>query len=160
MLSCYLCQYHRYNLFKIINNIQILDFSLIVSKILPSVHFGASSYALCIRNNLWVYAGHLLECIAFCFTFVTYYVRLNRSSCWQMFFKIGVFKNLAIFTRKHLCWSFFKLSRRLGGCSGLECISFLPRLKQASAAEAYSVPCQLFKMEYFIEIVSSSNAPS
>ena len=84
------------------------------------MNFGASTCAFCIRNGLWIYAGHLLECIAFCFTFVTYYVRLNRSSCWQMLFKIGVFKNLAIFTRKHLCWSFFKLSCRLGGCSWLE----------------------------------------
>ena len=32
-------------------------------------------------------------------------VRSNRS---QMFFKIVVLKNLANFTRKHLCWSLFK----------------------------------------------------
>ena len=51
----------------------ILDFRFFinVSKILPSVHFGTSSYALCIRNGLRIYAGHLLECIVFCFTFVT-----------------------------------------------------------------------------------------
>ena len=30
--------------------------------------------------------------------------RSNRS---QMFFKIVVLKNLAIFTGKHLCWCFF-----------------------------------------------------
>ena len=30
-----------------------------------------------------------------------------RSSCSQMFFKIGVLENSAIFTGKHLCWSFF-----------------------------------------------------
>ena len=83
------------------------------------MHVSASSYALCIRKVLWIFAGHLLECIAFCFTFVTYYVRLNRSNRWQMF-KIGVIKNLAIFTRKHLCWSFFRLSCRLGGCIWLE----------------------------------------
>ena len=56
----------------------------------------------------------------FCFTFVTYYVRLNRSSRWRMFFKIGALKNLAIFTRKQLCWSFLKLGCRLGGCSWLQ----------------------------------------
>ena len=89
------------------NYFQILDFLLIVSKILPSVHFGASSYALCVRNDLLIYAGHLRECISFCFVFVTYYVTLNRSSRWQIFLKIGALKNLAIFTRKHLCWSFF-----------------------------------------------------
>ena len=31
----------------------------------------------------------------------------NRCSCSQMFFKIGVLKNFAIFTWKHLCWSLF-----------------------------------------------------
>ena len=30
-----------------------------------------------------------------------------RSSRSQKFFKIGVLKNFAIFTRKHLCWSLF-----------------------------------------------------
>ena len=29
------------------------------------------------------------------------------SSCSQMFFKIGLFKNFANFTGKHLCWSLF-----------------------------------------------------
>ena len=78
---------------------KLFYFLLIVSNILPSVHFGASSYALCIRNDSRMYAEYLLECIAYCFTFVTYYVKLNRSSRWRMFFKIGVLKNFAIFTR-------------------------------------------------------------
>ena len=30
-----------------------------------------------------------------------------RSSRLQMFFKIGVLKNFAIFTGKHMCWSLF-----------------------------------------------------
>ena len=33
--------------------------------------------------------------------------RKGRSTCLQMFFKIGVLKNFANFARKHLCWSFF-----------------------------------------------------
>ena len=33
----------------------------------------------------------------------------NRSSCSQMFFKIGVVKNFAIFTGKYLCWSLFQI---------------------------------------------------
>ena len=149
------------------------------------MHFGASSYALCVRNDLLIYAGHLRECISFCFVFVTYYVTLNRSSRWQIFLKIGALKNLAIFTRKHLCWSFFnyvsgsvaasdwseihfekifililiKLKHSLLQTvainliflplnnldSSYNCISFFPMLKYASAAEAYSVPCQLSK---------------
>ena len=32
----------------------------IESSSIPSVHFGASSYALCIRNDLRIYAGHFL----------------------------------------------------------------------------------------------------
>ena len=32
---------------------------------------------------------------------------LIRSSCSQIFLKIGVLKILAIFTEKHLCWSLF-----------------------------------------------------
>ena len=31
----------------------------------------------------------------------------DRSSRWQMLFKIGVLKNFASFTGKHLCWSLF-----------------------------------------------------
>ena len=30
-----------------------------------------------------------------------------KSSHQQMFFKIGVLKNFALFTGKHLCWNFF-----------------------------------------------------
>ena len=33
-----------------------------------------------------------------------------RSSRLQMFFKIGVLKNFAIFTGKHPCWSLFKIT--------------------------------------------------
>ena len=32
---------------------------------------------------------------------------INRSSRSQMFFKIGILKNFAIITGKHLCWSLF-----------------------------------------------------
>ena len=35
-----------------------------------------------------------------------------RSNCSQMFFKIRVLKNFAIFTGKHLCWSLFFQSIR------------------------------------------------
>ena len=39
--------------------------------------------------------------------FWEFYCYLQRSSLWQMFFKIGVLKYFVIFTRKHLCWSLF-----------------------------------------------------
>ena len=36
-----------------------------------------------------------------------------RSSCWHIFFKIGVFKNFANFRGKHLCWSLFLIPATL-----------------------------------------------
>ena len=33
-----------------------------------------------------------------------------RSSRWQMYFRIGVLKNFAIFTGKHQCWSLFLIN--------------------------------------------------
>ena len=36
---------------------------------------------------------------------ISFHDKIIRSSRWQMFFKIGVLKNFAIFTEKHLCWS-------------------------------------------------------
>ena len=36
---------------------------------------------------------------------------INRSSCWQMLFKIGALKNFATFTGKHLCWSLFLITQ-------------------------------------------------
>ena len=38
--------------------------------------------------------------------------RKNRSSRSQMFFKTGVLKYLAIFTRKHLSWSLFLILQK------------------------------------------------
>ena len=35
-----------------------------------------------------------------------------KSSRWQMFFKIRVLKNVAIFTGKHLCWSLFLMTSK------------------------------------------------
>ena len=37
----------------------------------------------------------------------TLYGGVHRSSRSQMFFKIGVFKNFANFTGRHLCWCLF-----------------------------------------------------
>ena len=41
-------------------------------------------------------------------------VSINRSSRSQMFFKIGVLKNFAIFTGKHLRWSLFLINKVAG----------------------------------------------
>ena len=42
-------------------------------------------------------------------------MRMHRSSCSQIFFKIGVLKKFAIFTGKHLCWSLFSI--KLQACN-------------------------------------------
>ena len=39
-----------------------------------------------------------------------------RSSRSQMFFKIGVLKNFAMFTGKHLCWSLFLIKMQAFRC--------------------------------------------
>ena len=43
----------------------------------------------------------------FCTHFYSFLGKDFRSSCSQMFFKIGALKNFAVFTGKHLCWSLF-----------------------------------------------------
>ena len=47
-----------------------------------------------------------------CLWFVVFFVELwtNRSSRSEMFFEIGVLKNSALFTGKHLCWSLFLMN--------------------------------------------------
>ena len=40
---------------------------------------------------------------------------VNRSRCWQMFFKISVLKNFGNFTGKHLCWSLFLIKQQVYG---------------------------------------------
>ena len=37
-------------------------------------------------------------------------MRPNRNSRSQMFFKVGVLKNFASFTGKHLCWGLFLIN--------------------------------------------------
>ena len=44
--------------------------------------------------------------VFFCYFFHFESIKV-RSSRWQMYFKIEVFKNFAIFTGKHMCWSLF-----------------------------------------------------
>ena len=60
----------------------------------------------------------------------------NRSSRSQMFFKIGVLKNFAIFTGKHLCWGLF--FNRVPFRKGLQAFNFIKK----------ETPTQLFSCEY------------
>ena len=53
------------------------------------------------------FAGGLMSFVLFNRCRLTFNNTVDRSSRWQMYFKIGVLKNFAIFTGKHLCWSIF-----------------------------------------------------
>ena len=44
----------------------------------------------------------------------TFFIIISRSSCMQMFFKICVIRNFAIFIEKHLCWSLFLIKLKAG----------------------------------------------
>ena len=54
---------------------------------------------------------------------------LIRSSCLQIFFKIGGLENFAIFTGKHLCWSLFLIKFQpwslLNKVPGLKACNFI-----------------------------------
>ena len=66
--------------------------------------------------------------------------RSNRS---QMFFKIGVLKNLANFTGKHLCWNLFLIK--------LQALSPVTLLKGTPAHVFSCEICEMFKNIFFIE---------
>ena len=70
---------------------------------------------LAVVNYCW--KVHHLKCLPGfwpCLWFLVLFVELwtNRNSRSQMFFEIGVLKNSAIFTGKHLCWSLFLMKLR------------------------------------------------
>ena len=71
---------------------------------LSLAHFTTTMFHFCTHSKydrtryfLDIYWGYSNEALA----------RNGRSSRLQMFFKIGVLKNFAIFTGKHLCWNLF-----------------------------------------------------
>ena len=53
----------------------------------------------------------IVFCTEYFFCWCTEAKNFFSNYCWrshlQMFFKIGVLRNFALFTRKHLCWSLF-----------------------------------------------------
>ena len=61
-----------------------------------------------------------------------------RSSRSQMLFKIGILKNFAIFTGKHLCWSFFLIKLQ----------AFRP--EKETPTQVFSCEyCEIFKNTFF-----------
>ena len=89
--------------------------SLVVPLVVTRCHWLSLVVTLCTtllsfykRSKLNVFLIRFLSCL------YTTRIWLNlitlkafRSSCSQMFYKIGVLKNFAKFTGKHLCWSHF-----------------------------------------------------
>ena len=66
-----------------------------------------------------------------------------RSSCSLMFFEIGVCKNFANFTRKHLCWSLlFKK---------LQILRPVTLSKRYSDTGVFQWICEIFKKIYFLQ---------
>ena len=94
------------------------------------------------------------------------FYRNYRSSCSQMFFRIGVLKNFANFTRKHLCWSLFFDKRLQHRCFLVKFAKFYEHLfspehllwlllnSKTSKSEAYLEPCQT-SIIVFAKIVNS-----
>ena len=67
-----------------------------------------------------------------------------RSSPSQMFLKIGVLKNFAIFTGKHLCWGLFLLKLQAQG---------LQLYYKESPTQMFSCEyCETFKNSFFYKI--------
>ena len=63
---------------------------------------------------------------------------MYRTSRLQLFFKIGVLKNFAIFTRKHLCWSLYLK----------KAFNFI----KETPTQVFSCEnCKIFKNSFFIE---------
>ena len=66
-----------------------------------------------------------------------------KSSSSQMFFKIGVLKNFAIFTGKHLCWSLFNKVAGWEACNFFE--------KETPTHVSSCEYCKVFKNSFFTE---------
>ena len=68
-----------------------------------------------------------------------------RSSLSQMYFKMGVLKNFAIFTGKHLCQSLF--FNKVAGLKPQAC----DFIKKETLAQVFSCKyCETFKSSFFI----------
>ena len=62
-----------------------------------------------------------------------------------MFFKTGVIRNFAIFTRKHLCWSLFLIKLQALRPATL----FQPRPKRDFNTGDFCENCEIFKNSFF-----------
>ena len=77
------------------SDLALLFFSLMTNVLVQSLNKMHMKYVL--HNKFRMIIFHDQKALSLNF----------KNSCLQMFFKIDVLKNLAIFTGKHLCWSYF-----------------------------------------------------
>ena len=96
-----------------------------------------------------------------------------RSSCSQMFFKIGVFKSFANFTEKYRCWNLFHFFKKrlqhrflpvkfarylrtpfLAEHLQLLLLNSMKFSEINRSLETYSKPCQASKMKLLVKIVN------
>ena len=68
----------------------------------------------------------------------------SRSSRWQIFIKVGVLKNVAIFTGKHLCWNLFLIKMQAWR-------SLLVKKKTPTQVFPFEY-CKIFKTTFFYRI--------
>ena len=76
-----------------------------MDKFSPRFNFAGNKFLIVFYVNLIRGIKSLKVCFLANFSLLN--KNLYRSSRSQMFFEIGVLKNVAIFTGKHLCWSLF-----------------------------------------------------
>ena len=89
---------------------------------------------------MWAWTRFLSNssCFRFLEPWDSYKMRSSRS---QKFFKIGVLKNFAIFTGKHLCWSLFLIK--------LQVWNPVTSLKRDSNTVVFLWYCEIFKKGFF-----------
>ena len=69
---------------------------------------------------------------------------ISRSYCSQMFFKIHVLKNFAVFTEKHLCWSLFLIKLQ----------AFRQFYQKETPTQVLSCEyCEIFKSSFFFIVL-------
>ena len=74
----------------------------------PALQIRASQQS--ITASLWPLTAHIYHVMIIVtrgFSKKSFFITICRSSCTQLFFKTGIIRNFAIFTRKHLSWSLF-----------------------------------------------------
>ena len=93
-------------------NCLLVIFSQLQTIILLTDFIGSTCKILRVGFNRFICESTISRYWAECKLFLKY---IGRNCCPQMFFEIGVLKNLANINGKHLCWSLFLIKLQTGG---------------------------------------------